>query len=150
MAKTRLYLDNCCFNRPYDDQSYLNIRLEAEAKIFIQNAILEDNYELAWSFMMDYEISANPFYDRQLAFMKWKNIAVLDIDPIEEILIKGKEIMQKNIKQKDAMHIACAIKAKCDYFLTTDRKVLNKTIPEIKLINPLDFIRQFYIGGDEK
>jgi len=150
LAKTRLYLDNCCFNRPYDDQSYLNIRLEAEAKIFIQNAILEDNYELAWSFMMDYEISANPFYDRQLAFMKWKNIAVLDIDPIEEILIKGKEIMQKNIKQKDAMHIACAIKAKCDYFLTTDRKVLNKTIPEIKLINPLDFIRQFYIGGDEK
>ena len=85
-----------------------------------------------------------------MAFTKWKNIAVLDIDPAEGILIEGKEIMQKNIKQKDALHIACAIKAECDYFLTTDRKVLNKNIPEIKLINPLDFIRQFYMEGDEK
>ena len=149
MAKTRLYLDNCCFNRPYDDQTNLNIRLEAEAKLFIQNEILKKNYELAWSFMMDYEISANPFYDRQLAFMKWKNIAVLDIEPAEKILTKGKEIMQNNIKQKDAIHIACAIKAECGYFLTTDRNILNKNIPEIKLINPLDFIRQSYIGRDE-
>jgi len=41
LAKTRFYLDNCCFNRPYDDQNNLNIRLEAEAKLFIQNEILE-------------------------------------------------------------------------------------------------------------
>jgi hypothetical protein len=85
LAKTRLYLDNCCFNRLYDDQTNLNNRLEAEAKLFIQNEILEKNYEIAWSFMMDYEISANPFHDRQLAFMKWKNLAVLDIDPTEKI-----------------------------------------------------------------
>jgi predicted nucleic acid-binding protein len=150
LVKTRLYLDNCCFNRPYDDQTDLNIRLEAEAKLYIQSGIIENNFELAWSFMMDYEITANPFYDRQLAFMKWRNIAIIDIDPTERILIRGREIMQKNIKQKDAIHIACALKAECDYFLTTDRKILNKNIPEIKLINPLDFIRQFYTGGNEK
>jgi len=149
LTKTRLYLDNCCFNRPYDNQTNLNIRLEAEAKIFIQNEIMENNYELAWSFMMDYEITANPFYDRQLTFMKWKNIAILDIEPTETILIRGREIIKKNIKQKDALHIACAIKAECDYFLTTDRKILSKNIPEIKLINPLDFIR-LCIEGDEK
>ena len=28
----KLYLDNCCFNRPFDDQSQLRIRLETEAK----------------------------------------------------------------------------------------------------------------------
>ena len=32
----RIYLDNCCFNRPYDDQSYLIVHLETEAKLFIQ------------------------------------------------------------------------------------------------------------------
>lgn len=36
MAANRIYLDNCCFNRPYDDQLNLNIHLEAEAKLFIQ------------------------------------------------------------------------------------------------------------------
>ena len=146
LVKNRIYLDNCCFNRPYDDQNNLNVRLEAEAKIFIQNEILNNAFELAWSFMMDYEIYSNPFQDRQIAFLSWKHVAVVDIDPVEEILIKGKDISQKKIKRKDALHIACAIKAECEYFLTTDGKLLNKDIPEIKLINPIDLIRQIYTG----
>jgi hypothetical protein len=32
----RIYLDNCCFNRPYDDQESKVIRLESEAKMMIQ------------------------------------------------------------------------------------------------------------------
>ena len=146
LIKNRIYLDNCCFNRPYDDQANLNVHLEAEAKIFIQNEVLKKTYELVWSFMMDYEISSNPFFDRKLAFLKWKNIAVIDVDPIEKILIKGKELNKKAIKRKDALHIACAIEAECEYFLTTDKKIINKNISEIKLINPLDFIQEFYIG----
>jgi len=146
LVKNRIYLDNCCFNRPYDDQNNLNVHLEAEAKVFIQNEILNKTFELAWSFMMDYEIHSNPFQDRRMAFLSWKNIAVVDIDPVEEILIKGKDISLKNIKRKDALHIACAIKAECEYFLTTDGKILNKETSDIKLINPLDFIRQFYTG----
>jgi predicted nucleic acid-binding protein len=146
LIKNRIYLDNCCFNRPYDDQSNLNVHLETEAKIFIQNEILNKNFELAWSFMMDYEISSNPFPDRQIAFLNWKTIAAVDIDPEEEILDKGRELSGRNIKKKDALHIVCAVKAECEYFLTTDGKILNKSIPEIKIINPLDFIRQLYTG----
>jgi len=146
LIKNRIYLDNCCFNRPYDDQANLNVHLEAEAKIFVQNEILNKTFELAWSFMMDYEIASNPFFDRKLAFLNWKNVAVIDIEPIEKILIKGKELNRKNIKKKDALHIACAIEAECEYFLTTDGKILKKSISEIKIINPLDFIRQFYTG----
>jgi predicted nucleic acid-binding protein len=146
LVKNRIYLDNCCFNRPYDDQANLNVYLEAEAKIFIQSEILKKTFELAWSFMMDYEISSNPFFDRRIAFLNWKKIAAIDVDPIEEILNKGKDLNQRNIKKKDALHIACAINAECEYFLTTDSKILNKEIAEIKLINPLDFIRQFYKG----
>ncbi len=29
----KIYLDNCCFNRPFDDQSQLRILLESEAKL---------------------------------------------------------------------------------------------------------------------
>jgi hypothetical protein len=39
----RVYLDNCCFNRPFDDQRHLRIRLEAEAKLSIQEAIRDEN-----------------------------------------------------------------------------------------------------------
>ena len=61
----KIYLDNCCFNRPYDDQSNLRIRLEAEAKLKIQEEIRNRNYELVWSYLLDYENSKNPFWERK-------------------------------------------------------------------------------------
>ena len=77
--------------------------------------------------------------------LEWKQIAKTDVDPTDEILMLGKEIMTLGIKDKDALHIACAIKADCDYFLTTDKKVLNKNVPNIKIINPIDFIRNLEV-----
>ena len=37
----KIDLDNCCFNRPFDDQSYMNISLETQAKLMIQTVILD-------------------------------------------------------------------------------------------------------------
>ncbi len=37
----RVYLDNCSYNRPYDDQSQMRIHLETQAKIHIQDMIRE-------------------------------------------------------------------------------------------------------------
>jgi predicted nucleic acid-binding protein len=145
--KERLYLDNCSFNRPYDDQLLLKNYLESEAKLYIQKEIINGTYELAWSYIMDYEISFNPFSDRKNQITKWKKVAKIDIDVSEDIVKKANEIMEKKIKQKDSLHIACALEAKCKYFITTDRKILNKTIDNIILINPIDFVG---MEGDEK
>jgi hypothetical protein len=35
-----LYLDNYCFNRPYDDQSNTLVKFETEAKLYLQDKIL--------------------------------------------------------------------------------------------------------------
>ena len=35
----RVYLDNCCYNRPYDKQSGEIISAETNAKIFVQDMI---------------------------------------------------------------------------------------------------------------
>ena len=59
----RIYLDNCCYNRPYDDQLQIRISLEAQAKIFIQNAIKLGKLELASSFVMRHENNKNPYDD---------------------------------------------------------------------------------------
>ena len=42
----RVYLDNCCYNRPYDDQSQLTISLETQAKLQIQKMIKNDDLSL--------------------------------------------------------------------------------------------------------
>jgi predicted nucleic acid-binding protein len=143
--KKRLYLDNCSFNRPFDDQSLLKNYLEAEAKTYIQKEILKNNFELVWSYVMDYEISFNPFSDRKNQILKWKNIAVLDISESKKIIDKANDIMKKNIKPKDSLHLACAIEAKCDCFITTDNKILNKTIENITIVDPINFIRMYEV-----
>jgi predicted nucleic acid-binding protein len=142
MIKYRIYLDNCCFNRPYDDQSYLSIRLESEAKLFIQNEILQGSFCLVWSYILDYENSMNPYDERRKMIAKWKEIAQSDVDFSEEINISGNILMQKGLKNKDALHIACAVVAKCDYFITTDNDILHKQYDTIIVINPIDFVRK--------
>jgi len=52
------------------------------------------------------------------------------------------EIMGKNIKPKDSLHLSCAIMAKCNFFVTTDAKILNKTVDGIIIIDPIDFIKR--------
>jgi len=137
----RIYLDNCCFNRPYDDQTHLLIHLETQAKLYVQQAVLQGEFELVWSAILDYENSVNPYQSRKESIKEWKNVATIDVDISESIVKRGKEIMLKGIKDKDALHIACAIDAKCHYFLTTDKKLLNTPIRKINIISPMDFIK---------
>ena len=51
-----LYLDNCCYNRPFDDQSQLQISLETQAKLFVQQEILSGKYELLIDFIIEMEV----------------------------------------------------------------------------------------------
>ena len=64
----------------------------------------------------------------------------ISVHSIDKIQAKTQEIMQMGIKWKDATHLACAIYAKCDYFLTTDKRLLKYQSQEISIINPLNFI----------
>lgn len=139
----KVYLDNCCYNRPYDDQSQLLVYLETQAKLEIQRYIKEGRLELASSYMLDFERSQNPYTRQKLAienFIKKYACYYVDIDKSDLIVEKAKSIMQTGIKYKDAIHVACAIEANCDYFISTDKRLLKYESDKIKLTNPIDFI----------
>lgn len=57
----RIYLGNCCVNRPFDDQGQVRIRLETEAKLPIQQQVSDGELDLVWSHMLDLENASNPF-----------------------------------------------------------------------------------------
>jgi predicted nucleic acid-binding protein len=141
----RIYFDNCCYNRPFDDQSLVKIWLETDAKLHIQKLVKDRKLELVWSFVLDYENSFNPFADRKEQIQAWRNLAVHCCGFSDTIIGKTKSLMQLGLKQADAAHIACAIVSQADYFITTDKRVLNKHITEIQTINPMTFIeRELY------
>ena len=138
----KVYLDNCSFNRPFDDQDQIRIRIEAEAKLFLQKLIDQGKLELAWSYILDYENMANPFEFRQLVIHKWKKKAMVNIRENVNVLKNAEQLQSKDIRAKDALHIACAVEAGCAYFITTDDKILNKnrTIKRIEIVNPVDML----------
>ncbi len=74
----RVYLDNCCFNRPFDDQRQLRIRLETEAKLRIQEAVRSGAVQLAWSYILDFENMNNPFGERREAIRGWRAYVTVD------------------------------------------------------------------------
>jgi hypothetical protein len=139
--RTVLYMDNCCFNRPYDNQSNERIRLESEAKMYIQDLIKLGKIVLAWSFILDFENNANPILERKITIAEWKNIATLYTAAKDEIRVLANDIQnQTKLKSKDALHIACALNLNSDYLLTTDKKMLKAKINGICIINPVDFV----------
>lgn len=139
----RIYLDNCCLNRPFDDQSNMKIRLEAEAVLFIQGKIAVHEIELAWSYIIDYENSLNPFDEKQSAIDDLKTFKTIDTNETGTILKNAAIIQELGLKTFDALHVACAIETGCDYFLSTDYPILKKLggFAKIKVTNPIELIR---------
>jgi hypothetical protein len=82
----RVYLDNCAFNRPFDDQSQIRIIIETEAILFIQREVELGRIQLVWSYINESENRSNPSPEKMISILKWKKIAVANVIETENIL----------------------------------------------------------------
>lgn len=140
----RVYLDNCCFNRPFDDQRHTRIRLETEAKLRIQEKVQEGLLELCWSYVLDFENEANPYGERRRLIAAWRRYAVVDVNEAEPVVEQAKALTRLGLKAKDALHLACAISGQCDCFVTTDDVILHraKELQPLAILDPPSLIRE--------
>jgi predicted nucleic acid-binding protein len=101
----RIYMDNCCFNRPFDSQAQVRVRLET--------------------------VSA------------WRTRAVVDVIETPMLLENAKALAALEIRSKDALHVACAVEAGCEYFVTTDDILLKKLsgYTQLLALDPTAFVR---------
>ena len=141
----RVYLDNCCSNRPFDEQAQLRGVLETLAKLNIQQQMRDGVLEYVWSSVLDFEISKSRFLDRSLQIMPWAKGAVINVQIDDSIRFRAKEFEANGLKAMDALHVACAEAAECDWFFTTDRGILKKArnLISMRVANPVEFF-----GGD--
>ncbi|MCL2095797.1 MAG: hypothetical protein FWH10_02700 [Oscillospiraceae bacterium] len=140
----KIYLDNCCYGRPFDDLSQEKIKNEAIAKMYIQSLIKYKALLLCSSYMLSLEINEIPFANNRehiLSFVNNYSEFFIGGERENEIFPLTNEIMKTGIKRKDAVHLACSIISKCDYFITTDKRVLNYKTDKLKILNPIEFIK---------
>lgn len=146
---SRIYFDINIYNRPFDDQSQVRIRLETIAIFSILQKIKNKELTLLWSFMIDYENSLNPYEDVRQEIEMAASLAGESVTPDESVLSAAKEFESKGIKPRDSMHLACALKGKAEYFLTCDDKLIRRATTldiNIKIINPLRFIEDMEVN----
>ena len=120
----KIYIDVCCLNRPFDDQTQDRIRLEAEAILLILQHLESKEWQWFSSVVVDYEINQTPNLERrsrvkQLAAGSHKIIRLNN-----SITERGEIIKGMGFKTYDALHIACAEDGQADIFLSTDDKLL--------------------------
>lgn len=151
--KMKIYFDMNIYNRLFDDQEQLRIRFESIAIDILFELIEKGKYELVWSFMLEYENSRNPYTERKLHISSISSLCANAIEPNDKIIEKAKEIIRfSKARDKDALHLASAICVGCNYFITCDDKLiktietneerLKEVLENIKLYNPIDFLRK--------
>ena len=105
--------------------------------------IKEKKLELITSYMLRYECGNNPFSMRRDAifdFIDKYAFGYVGDDRKDVIEAKAEEIIKTGVKFKDACHVASAIYAGCEYFISTDIRLLKYHSKEIKMVTPIEFV----------
>ncbi|MEH1850492.1 MAG: PIN domain-containing protein [Nostoc sp.] len=145
---TRVYLDTSIYNRPFDDQTQPKIFLETQAIILILQMVEVRLIELVSSSVLEYENSRNPFVVNQQSMERYLQIATLRVLVDENIRNRAEQLEQLGIKSIDALHVACAEASQSDYFITSDRRLINRCQNlSLIVINPNNFIFEVENGN---
>lgn len=138
---TKIYLDTSAYNRPFDDQTQPKIFLESQAVVIILQMVETKMIELISSSVLEYENSRNPYPITQEAMSRYLQIAGFKQEVNEEIRQRAEQLEQNGLKAIDALHIACAEAAGSDYFITCDKRLINRCSGlAMKVMNPVNFV----------
>lgn len=144
--KYKIYLDVCCLNRPFDDQTQPRIYLETEAILEILSRCQTEEWELVSSTALELEIAKTPDTTRREEVQKALTIAQCKILVTEGISRRAIELTNFKIKNFDALHLACA-ESNADIFLTTDNRLLSRALSyknnlNIIVANPANWLAE--------
>ena len=148
-----LYLDNCCYNRPFDDQTQDRIHLESEAVLAILKACENGKIQIFSSPVVRMEIDKYSNEDKREKVRALYSLASPDIPFTDEIKTRAEELRGKSsIRLMDSLHVATAEAGNVDAMLTTDDKLIKSCARlnlGVKVVNPVTFLLEM-AEGDEK
>jgi predicted nucleic acid-binding protein len=141
----KIYMDNCCLNRPFDNQSNIRIHLESEAIKLIITECEQKIWTLISSQVLEFEISNTPDISKKDNLLSINKLATVVVDITNELRQRAKEFESFGLQTFDAMHLASA-ENNADILLSVDDKFINKSKKiaglGIKVQNPLLWLEE--------
>jgi len=151
---TKVYLDVCCLNRPFNDQTQDRIRFEAEAVLSVMTRVENGELLSVSSTVVQTEINNNPNQELKLRLQELASAASEFIVVEDKQLLRSYELQKIGFHPFDALHIACAETAGADLFLTTDDRLLRLALRTkdqlmVRVANPASWLMEL-ITDNEK
>ena len=150
-----IYLDVCCLNRPFDDQTQERIHLESEAVLAILERCQRGTWQILGSEGIDSEVSRIPDQERYIKVQHLASIVYTRQAITRQIETRAGIVEQQGFKPFDSLHIACAEAGKADIFLSVDDRLVGKAKEHqrklhVRVENPvLWFMEVLFLDSNE-
>ena len=142
----RLYLDCCCYNRPFDAIFQNDALEESNAIISIIVRASSGSDQILGSTILDSEINKIKDLEKKFKVQALYRFASVYVPYTLEIQAFAKNICEKSkIHFKDSLHLASADFGNADFFLTTDYRLI-RSCKNIELnflvMNPINYFAE--------
>lgn len=91
----KIYLDACCLNRLFDDQSQPRVRLETEAIALVLEKLSQGEWDWVGSEILLYEINQNPDLENRQRVLSFASLTHKVIDTTEKICNAPRNLMRQ-------------------------------------------------------
>jgi len=147
MERKTLYLDACCLNRLFDDQTQDRVRMETEAIMLILKRSQEKRIRLIGSEVLVLELQKTPNFSRRIKLLSLLQYVESFVKITPHTKLRADDFMALGMSAFDAFHVASAEKENVNCLLTTDDEMLkiyqqHKIIFRIEIQNPLVWIKE--------
>jgi predicted nucleic acid-binding protein len=148
-----IYLDVCCFNRPFDDQTQERVRLESEAVLLILGRCQRGEWQLVGSEAIALEINQTRDSERKSQLRALADLATLQVTVDESIEVRASMFVQQGLRTFDALHLACAEASRVTAMLTTDDRLARwagrrADVLQVKVANPVTWLLEVTSNAD--
>jgi len=143
----KIYMDNCCYNRPYDNYTDEQSVAEVAAIKAITAICKRAGFIIYGSSAVTDEIDA--FQDSKPE--KWRDVRdfynrtdKIYLSPTPAIMARAQGFMAAGLGDYDSFHLAYAEAAGVDVLLSTDKRFINACAREqlsiVNVMNPIIFL----------
>jgi predicted nucleic acid-binding protein len=148
-----IYLDVCCLNRPFDDQTQERVRLESEAVLLILGRCQRGEWQLVGSEAIALEINQTQDAERKSRLRAFADLATLQVTVNEAIEVRAGVFVQQGLRTFDALHLACAEASRATALLTTDDRLVrwagrHPDMLQVKVVNPVRWLLEVMIDAN--
>lgn len=137
----RIYLDSCCYNRPFDSHHQERIRREAEAVL----AILESAHVKISCAPLHWELAAIANAEKRVRVNSLLSLAQHEEVDATAFTARVPQIAALGFRPMDSAQIACAELVAADWFLSTDDLLVRCAARQaaslkVAVANPADWV----------